>query len=264
MAGDPTHSGPEDRGPGGDAVSVRAVDAIPAAPASQARKSVLREYTEAILLAVLLAFAIRVFVVQAFKIPSGSMKPTLEIGDHILVSKLSYGLQWPTKCQFNWIGPIQFAPKNWRLPVSCYGHVALVEFSKPQRGDIIVFVYPEDEEKDFIKRIIGLPGDTVEVRRKVVYINGQPYEDGTFTNRSDPAVLDGHITPRDNFGPVKVPADSYFMMGDNRDASLDSRFWGFVTEEKIRGKAVRIYWSWDDSKKLPENVRWDRIGKAIK
>jgi signal peptidase I len=263
MASEPGHPTHDEPRPGGDAVSVPAMDALPAAPARPARKSVFREYAEAIVLAVLLAFAIRVFVVQAFKIPSGSMIPTLLVGDHILVSKLSYGLQWPTQCEFNWTGPIQLSPKNWRLPVSCYSHTTLLEFSKPKRGDIIVFVYPEDREKDFIKRIIGLPGDKVEVRHKVVYINGEPFEDGTFTKRSDPAVLDSMIMPRDNFGPVNVPEGSYFMMGDNRDASLDSRFWGFVTEDKIRGKAIRIYWSWDDNGGLAHSVRWDRIGKAI-
>jgi signal peptidase I len=257
--------------PGREDVAVPPADAVPAAsveaivqPARPARKSVFREYAEAIILAMLLAFGIRVFVVQAFKIPSGSMIPTLLIGDHILVSKLSYGLQWPTGCTFNWTGPLNLAPKNWRLPVSCYGHTTLIEFGKPARNDIIVFVYPEDEEKDFIKRIVGLPGDTVEVRRKVVYINGVSYDDGSFTQRVDPAVIEGHINPRDNFGPVKVPEHSYFMMGDNRDQSLDSRFWGFVSEEKIRGKAVRIYWSWNDAGGLTHSVRWERIGKAIR
>src|SRR5574337_877904 len=125
-----------------------------AATAQSGRKSMLREYAEAIVVAMLLAFAIRVFVVQAFKIPSGSMIPTLLIGDHILVSKLSYGLQWPTDCKLQWNFP----------PVKCYTSETVVTFGKPQRGDIIVFRFPEDEEKDFIKRIVGLPGDTVQLR----------------------------------------------------------------------------------------------------
>jgi signal peptidase I len=217
------------------------------------RKSIFREYVEAIVVAMLLAFAIRVFVVQAFKIPSGSMIPTLLIGDHILVSKLSYGIQWPSHCKFQMALP----------PVNCYASAALIEFGKPQRGDIIVFRFPEDEEKDFIKRIVGTPGDTVQVLNKKVLVNGTALDDKAFTQRIDPGIIDGTINPRDNFGPVTVPDDAYFVMGDNRDQSLDSRFWGFVREEKIRGKAFRIYWSWSGQGKWTEWVRWDRFGKAI-
>ena len=218
-----------------------------------ARKSLIREYAEAIIVAMLLAFAIRVFVVQAFKIPSGSMIPTLLIGDHILVSKLSYGLQWPTDCQMQWNFP----------PVNCYTSKTVVEFGKPQRGDIVVFRFPEDEEKDFIKRIVGLPGDTVQIRNKAVLVNGQPLDDKAFTQRIDPGIIDSSVTPRDNFGPVTVPEGSYFVMGDNRDQSLDSRFWGYVREEKIRGKAFRIYWSWNGQGNWTEWVRWERFAKAI-
>lgn len=216
-------------------------------------KSIIREYSEAIIVALLLAFAIRVFVVQAFKIPSGSMIPTLQIGDHILVSKLSYGLQWPADCKLQWNFP----------PVNCYTSNTVIEFGKPQRGDIIVFRFPEDEEKDFIKRIVGTPGDTVQVRNKVVLVNGQALDDKAFTQRVDPGMIDGTINPRDNFGPVTVPEASYFVMGDNRDQSLDSRFWGYVREEKIRGKAFRIYWSWSGQGNWTEWVRWERFGKAI-
>jgi len=221
--------------------------------AQSGRKSLVREYAEAIIVAMLLAFAIRVFVVQAFKIPSGSMIPTLQIGDHILVSKLSYGLQWPTDCKVLWSFP----------PVNCYTSETIVTFGKPQRGDIIVFRFPEDEEKDFIKRIVGLPGDTVQLKNKVVLVNGQPLDDKAFTQRIDPGVIDGTINPRDNFGPVTVPDGSYFVMGDNRDQSLDSRFWGYVREEKIRGRAFRIYWSWNGQGNWTEWVRWERFGKAI-
>jgi signal peptidase I len=217
------------------------------------RKSIFREYAEAIVVAMLLAFAIRVFVVQAFKIPSGSMIPTLLIGDHILVSKLSYGIQWPSNCKLQMAIP----------PVNCYASKALIEFGKPQRGDIIVFRFPEDEEKDFIKRIVGTPGDTVQLLHKKVLVNGAPLDDKVFTQRIDPGIIDGTINPRDNFGPVTVPEDAYFVMGDNRDQSLDSRFWGFVREEKIRGKAFRIYWSWSGQGKWTEWVRWDRFGQAI-
>src|SRR6478672_7591259 len=141
-----------------------------------ARKSVFREYSEAIIVAMLLAFAIRVFIVQAFKIPSGSMIPTLLIGDHILVSKLAYGIQWPSQCKFSAGFP----------PVNCYASQALIEFGKPQRGDIIVFRFPEDEEKDFIKRIVGIPADTVQLRNKAVLVNGVVLNDKPFTQRIDP------------------------------------------------------------------------------
>lgn len=237
------------------AESVSAVEPVtPAGAASRAGKSLLREYAEAIVVAMLLAFAIRVFVVQAFKIPSGSMIPTLLIGDHILVSKLSYGVQWPADCKVRMSFP----------PVTCYASRTVLSFGRPERGDVIVFRYPEDEEKDFIKRIVGRPGDTIEIRRKVVYVNGAPLDDRAFTQRVDPGVIDGHINPRDNFGPITVPAQSYFVMGDNRDQSLDSRFWGFVSEEKIKGKAFRIYWSWSGQGAWQDWVRWERFGKAIR
>ena len=227
-------------------------------------KSIVREYLEAIVVAMLLAFAIRIFVVQAFKIPSGSMIPTLQIGDHILVSKLSYGIQWPADCRYEWTGPLRLAPSYWRLPFNCYTSKTFVAFGTPQRADVIVFRYPEDEEKDFIKRIIGLPGDTIEIRNKTVFVNGDPLNDKTFTQRIDPGNIDRHVNPRDNFGPITVPDKSYFVMGDNRDQSLDSRFWGFVSYDKIKGKAFRIYWSWSGEESWARWVRWQRIGQAIR
>ncbi len=226
----------------------------PAPAGSVSRKSIIREYAEAIVVAMLLAFAIRIFVVQAFKIPSGSMIPTLLIGDHILVSKLSYGLQWPTDCKFSMSLP----------PVSCYSSAFVMSFGQPERGDVIVFRYPEDEEKDFIKRIVGTPGDTVEIKNKTVYVNGAAVDDHDHTQRVDPGIIHGHINPRDNFGPITVPEQSYFVMGDNRDQSLDSRFWGFVRADKVRGKAFRIYWSWSGQGNWSEWVRWERLGKAIR
>jgi signal peptidase I len=237
------------------AAPVAATTAAAGTEAAQgrARKSVLREYAEAIIVAMLLAFAIRVFVVQAFKIPSGSMIPTLLIGDHILVSKLSYGLQWPSDCKFRVSFP----------PVSCYASRTVLTFGQPHRGDVVVFRYPEDEDKDFIKRIVGLPGDQIEIRNKVVYVNGAALDDHAFTQRVDPGTIDGAVNPRDNFGPVTVPQQSYFVMGDNRDQSLDSRFWGFVSAPKIKGKAFRIYWSWSGQGSWQHWVRWDRFGKAI-
>jgi len=195
------------------------------------KKSIFREYAEAFLLAIALALVIRTFVVQAFKIPSGSMIPTLSIGDHILVNKFVYGVKLPFT---DWI---------------------VVPISVPQRGDIIVFKYPEDETKDYIKRVIGTPGDVVEVKNKEVWVNGARLDD-SYVQHTDRGMRDG----RDNFGPVTVPPDSYFVMGDNRDQSLDSRFWGFVKLNKIRGKAFLIYWSWNGTDTW---VRWDRIGKMI-
>lgn len=196
------------------------------------KKSTAREYAEAFALAIILALTIRTFVVQAFKIPSGSMIPTLSIGDHILVNKFVYGIKMPLT---DWV---------------------MVTFSQPQRGDVIVFKYPEDESKDFIKRVVGVPGDKVEVRNKSVYVNGA-LADTAHTQHTDPSVQDNR---RDNFGPVTVPPGSYFVMGDNRDQSLDSRFWGFVKQNKIRGKAFLVYWSWDGADTW---VRWSRIGRII-
>ncbi len=216
-------------------------------------KPLWREYLEAIIIALVLALTIRVFLVQAFKIPSGSMIPSLQIGDHILVNKLAYGLQIPQDCEF----------EASLLPVTCYSSSMFLEFEKPQRGDIIVFRYPEDEHKDFIKRIIGLPGDTIQIREKIVYVNGEPSRDQAFTQRVDPGMIDGRINPRDNFGPVTVPPNSYFVMGDNRDQSLDSRFWGYVQEHKIKGRAFLVYWSWHGQGSMMEWVRWNRIGKVI-
>ncbi len=220
---------------------------------SPTKKSIWREYTEAIIIAMILAFAIRVFVAQAFKIPSGSMIPSLLIGDHILVNKMAYGLQLPQDCTFSLSFP----------PMTCYSSILLIEFEKPKRGDVIVFRYPEDEDKDFIKRIVGLPGDTIQIRNKIVYVNGKPLDDKGWTQRIDPGIIDGRITPRDNLGPITVPPDSYFVMGDNRDQSLDSRFWGFVRMNKIKGRAFLVYWSWKGQGPISEWVRWERIGKII-
>jgi signal peptidase I len=198
-------------------------------------KSKLRENIEAIIIAILLALFIRTFVVQAFKIPSGSMKPTLQIGDHILVNKFIYGVRLP------FVG------------------TKIISVSDPERGDIIVFRYPEDPDKDFIKRVIAVPGDTVEIRNKKVYVNHQPIASdvGVFT---DSRVLSENINPRDNLKVLTVPSDGYFVMGDNRDNSYDSRFWGFVARNAIKGKAFIIYWSWDSDN---FGVRWKRIGSIL-
>ena len=207
------------------------------------KKSTAREYTEAILIALLLALLIRTFIIQAFKIPSGSMENTLLIGDHILVSKFSYGTHIPNEIPF--------------LDIKLFDDIVL--FSKvPQRGDIIVFKFPKDERRDFIKRVIGLPGDFLEVRRQKIYINKKLFED-PHARHTDPASNDSFV-PRDDFGPVLVPEGYVFVMGDNRENSQDSRYWGFLNIKKIRGKALMIYWSWD---RIDNWVRFERFGKIL-
>lgn len=199
-------------------------------------KGKLRENIEAIVIAVILALFIRTFVVQAFKIPSGSMKPTLQIGDHILVNKFIYGVKLP------------------------FIMTKIIPVTEPTNGDIIVFKYPKDPDKDFIKRVIGVPGDTVKVRNKKIFVNNVQLSVDHGVH-SDPNIIPAQMNQRDNFGPVTVPENSYFVMGDNRDNSYDSRFWGFVGEKAIKGKAFIIYWSWDSDN---FGVRWGRIGSLLK
>jgi len=195
-------------------------------------RSKVREYAEAIILALILALFIRTFVVQAFKIPSPSMVPTLLIGDHILVNKFLFGFHIP------------------------FSDGKIMAIREPKRGDVVVFRYPRDRKLDFIKRCIAVGGETVEVRDKQVFINGEPIvvPQAVFLDRG--SLMNG----RDNFGPVTVPEGSIFVMGDNRDNSNDSRFWGFVDLADVKGKAMVIYWSWDKGKKWP---RWGRIGDGI-
>ncbi len=200
------------------------------------KKGRLRENIEAIVIAIVLALFIRTFVVQAFKIPSGSMKQTLLIGDHILVNKFIYGVKFP------------------------YLRNTIIPIKKPEQGDVVVFKFPEDPEKDFIKRVVGVAGDVVEVRDKQVYINQEKTND-TYSIHTDPHTISSGLQPRDNFGPVTVPPDSLFVMGDNRDHSYDSRFWGFVSLKAVKGKAFMIYWSWD---KDNFGVRWRRLGNWLR
>ncbi len=199
-------------------------------------KSKLREFVEAVLMAVVIAGFIISFIVQAFKIPSGSMIPTLLIGDHLFVNKFIYGVKIP------------FIRKT------------IIPVTDPKRGDVIVFIYPEDRSKDFIKRVIGIGGDKIEMKNKKLFINDQPYED-PFGVYDDDTIYPAEVQPRDNFGPLTVPQNSLFVMGDNRDHSLDSRFWGFVDLKDVQGKAFILYWSWDSEEK---RVRWDRLAKLIK
>lgn len=189
------------------------------------KKSALREYAEAAAIAIILALFIRTFVIQAFKIPSGSMIPTLLVGDHILVNKFIYGVKIP------------FINKT------------IIPVNSPGREDVIVFIYPMDKSKDFIKRVIGLPGETLEMIDTKIYIDGKPYEDkyGVFSESREQRLL---IPGKSNFGPVKVPNGHLFVMGDNRDNSHDSRFWGFVPLSSVKGKALIIYWSWPNLKRF--------------
>ncbi|MBI4682381.1 MAG: signal peptidase I [Nitrospirae bacterium] len=231
------------------------------------RKSKLREYVEAITIAVCLALFIRAFVVQAFKIPSGSMIPTLLVGDHILVNKFIYGLTVP------------FTDSRFLI------------FTLPKRGDIVVFSFPKNKEKeectsfsknlstrlgnawsngnpfylfkddcrDFIKRVIGVEGDKIEVKNKMVYVNDKPLDESYIIHTD----LSVEGVPRDNFGPFTVPFRSVFVMGDNRDQSYDSRFWGVVALDEIKGKAFIKYWSWDSLGSSLNKIRWNRLGKPI-
>jgi signal peptidase I len=206
-------------------------------------KSVFREYAEAIFIALLLALFIRTFILQAFKIPSGSMEKTLLIGDHILVSKFAYGIHIPNEIPF--------------LNIKLFDDIILSQ-EVPKRGEIIVFKYPKNESRDFIKRVIGVPGDILEVRRQKVYINNQLYEEEHVWHTEMPQ--NDRFVPRDDFGPVIVPPKHLFMMGDNRENSQDSRFWGFLNIDKVKGKALVIYWSWNA---IDNWVRFDRFGKVL-
>jgi signal peptidase I len=206
------------------------------------KKSTLREYFESIVIAVILALFIRTFVVQAFKIPTGSMEENLLIGDHLLVNKFVFG-------------PSRTALERALLPIGTI-----------KRRDIIVFKYPEEPDRDFIKRVIGLPGETIEVREKKVYINGAPLDEPYvhfLAPPSGPPELH-EVTSfdvRERFGPVTVPPDQYFMMGDNRDNSADSRYWGFLRRDYIKGKATVIYWSYQAER---EDYQDESAGATVK
>lgn len=206
-------------------------------------KVIVREYTEAIIVAIILALFIRTFVVQAFKIPSGSMLPTLQIGDHLLVNKFIYGIKMP------------------------FSGNTLISISQPEHGDVIVFRFPKDPSVDYIKRVVGVAGDKIEVKDKVVFRNDQQIDD-PHAHLSDSPILPEGASPRDNVGPIVVPEHSIFVMGDNRDNSYDSRFWGFVDEKAILGQAFVLYWSWDIKEPLLSverwvSIRWGRIANIV-
>jgi signal peptidase I len=233
-------------------------------PRDRRKKSLFREYGESLVIAFILALIIKFFLIQAFSIPSGSMEKTLLIGDYLLVNKLSYGIRNP------------------------FTNHVVVPIGQPERGDVVVFIFPQDPSKDYIKRVIGLPGDKIQITNKKVYINGKLY-DTPQARYEDSVVIPTPRNPlepaRDNFGPVVVPPNSYFCMGDNRDRSYDSRFWGFVPMDNLKGKAMIIYFSWEGLpgesflpafvgglKGLVSNfswdsqnfrMRWDRLGRII-
>ncbi len=196
------------------------------------KKGMIREYFEAIVIALFFAFIIRTFFIAAYKIPSGSMLDTLLIGDHLLVNKFTYGIKNPLSGGY------------------------LTEGNEPQIGDIIVFAYPQNNDIDYIKRIVGLPGDIIEIRDKQLIRNGEAVQE-EYVRFSEPNSI---IPVRDNMHALTVPEGKYFVMGDNRDNSEDSRYWGFVDKELIHGKAWRFYWSWDSEETRP---RISRIGRAV-
>ena len=223
--------------------------AATAASVTAGKKGIVRDYAESIIMAVVIAFVIRTYVVQPFTIPSGSMEDTLLVGDYLLVNKFIYGVNIP------------------------FTDTKVLNFRKPERGDVIVFLFPEDarnerlffwQKKDFIKRIVGLPGDRVRMSDQVVYVNGAPFR----------IPQEVHKGGQGNESPLLydmeervVPQGQYFVMGDNRDRSYDSRFWGFVPAEYIRGLAFIKHWSWDSEQsgiiaKLA-SIRWNRIGRPI-
>jgi len=216
------------------------------------KKSVAREYFESLVIAVVLALFVRTFVVQAFKIPTGSMEQNLLIGDHLLVNKFVFG------------------------PVLGRVEQALLPIKPIRRLDVIVFKYPEDPNRDFIKRVIGLPGDTVELKNKRVYINGHRLEEPYVYYLEDPPPLPEEMgsssdfggmsgDPRVQYGPVTVPPGHYFVMGDNRDNSQDSRYWGFLPRENVKGKALVIYWSYAaESGNFLTSTRWSRILRQVR
>jgi signal peptidase I len=226
-----------------NAVQPKAIAEGPVVERVAFKKSTVREYFESIVIAVILALFIRTWVVQAFKIPTGSMENNLLIGDHLLVNKFV-------------VGPTLSPAEDVLLPVQ-----------KIERGEIVVFKYPEEPERDFIKRVIGLPGDTLEVQNKQVLINGKALEE-PYVHFLQPAGSESQeVTSfgvRDRYGPVTVPEGHYFVMGDNRDNSQDSRYWGFLPAHYIKGKALMIYWSYaGDEAADPGDSAFERILMVI-
>jgi signal peptidase I len=228
------------------------------------KKSILREYIESFAIALILALMIKTSVVEAYKIPSGSMEETLLIGDFLLANKFIYGS---------------------RLPIP-FTDIHLPALREPKAGDIVIFKYPQDQKVNYIKRCVAVAGDTVLIRNKVLYVNGKIFPDPLKSKFTDRTIVPGGMGNRDNFGPYVVPKGYLFMMGDNRDNSYDSRFWGPLDRKLVLGNAMIIHYSWmpdlnapevrsDDLLSVPKNifyniihfpqrVRWNRIGHIIK
>jgi signal peptidase I len=215
---------------------------------TEIRKSHVREFIESLVVALMLALVVTSFVVQSFEIPSGSMLPTLLLGDRILVNKFIFGTRVP------------------------FTDIKLFPLREPMRGEIVVFIPPVGFESPvgrdthLIKRVVGLPGDTLEIIDKRLFVNGREFVVPN-AHWDDPGVISNRSSLRDNFGPIAVGPHSYFMMGDNRDNSYDSRFWGFARAEELTGKPIVIYWSWDITAgsvlKRLHTIRWERIGNIF-
>jgi signal peptidase I len=234
---------------------------------SRKPKSVVREWTELIVTVVVMVFLIRATIVEAFRIPTGSMEDTLLVGDFLLVNKFVYGIRTP-----DWIG-IPFTEIGFKIPSHHFS--ALIE---PKQGDVVVFKYPLDPKMNYIKRCIAVGGQTVEIRNKRVFVDSVEFPlplHGKFTSNRiiPPGVRErgilymGEDWNKDNFGPITIPKGEYFMMGDNRDNSADSRYWGFLPEQNIVGKAMVIYFSWNNFMPLYRGlnkIRWDRLADIIK
>jgi signal peptidase I len=199
-------------------------------------KSTVREYFESLVVAVVLALFVRTFGFQAFKIPTGSMEPNLLVGDHLLVNKFVFA------------------------PVLTGLESALLPRRDVRRGEVLVFKFPEDPERDFIKRVIGLPGETIELRNRTIFINGAAVEE-PYAHYELPPAEEGEENGdvRRKYGPVTVPPGHYFMMGDNRDDSQDSRYWGFLPAAYVKGRALFIYWSFESRSGLLGGTRWGRL-----
>jgi signal peptidase I len=219
-------------------------------------RSTAREYFESIVIAVILALFVRTWCFQAFKIPTGSMENNLLIGDHLVVNKFLFAPAGPER--------------------------AVLPIRNIRRGDVVVFKSPEDPERDFIKRVIGLPGETLELRNKRVFINDEPLDE-PYVHFQLPPRRDGEQTPfdvRESYGPVTIPAGHVFAMGDNRDNSQDSRYWGFLPQHYIKGRALMVYWSFESQASDYERpgseqvfsvitgffskTRWSRLGHQIR
>jgi signal peptidase I len=199
-------------------------------------RSIVKEYVEAALGALILTLFLRAFVIQAFRIPSESMMDTLLKGDFLFVNKFEYGPKIP------------------------FTHIRLPGLRAPQRGDVIVFQFPQDPSKDFIKRCVATGGQTVEIDEKQVSIDGRPLKE-PYAIHTDPTTRPAGFDYRDNYGPFTVPAGQMFMMGDNRDNSNDSRYWGTLDMDLVKGRAMFIYWSWDGDRNWP---RWQRLFRLIR